>query len=613
IIHIGNPDNPVLLGAVGIDAEVDNITIDGDYVYAAAGTMGLLIISVSDPFNPEIVMQWDTQGDTEGVVVRDSLVFISERHLYDTSRPFQILNVADINNPILVSYLRNDMGWSHDLIVDGDYAYLANSYRGLFIIDISNLAMPEIISQMEDITYPRNISKSGDYLFADSCFGVLQVIDVSHPEAPEIAVRYDMEERLFEFDISSDYLYIAGSVGKVTISDITDINNIYRLGEYKASGSISTVMVIGDYLYSQESGFGLHIHDLADPENPDEVASIEYPYRYTYVLREDSLYALGGNGLKIYDVSDPSSPVEAINYTLDFGSFDVCIRDSYLYFVSSDRGVSVYNRISSDSLEFIRSFYCGYWTFDAEIVGDIGYFSQNFALEIYDLSDPEDSVMLCSYEPMSGAGRLYYKDGFIYTQLEEGQCDMSVSIVDVSDPSNPANAAQLFFPHSLLNVHFNNDLAYFSYYRNGIHVYDISDPYDPVFICEYNTPGYITNIDSYNNYSYVADNSSLIVLRYTTTGIEPVTEIPNEYFLLSNYPNPFNSSTNINFNLTQTGEVGLAVYNLMGQRVETLIDGTVPPGRHNIAWDASGFSSGIYFYKLQVGSFVTTKKMNLLK
>ncbi|MBD3170732.1 MAG: T9SS type A sorting domain-containing protein [candidate division Zixibacteria bacterium] len=89
--------------------------------------------------------------------------------------------------------------------------------------------------------------------------------------------------------------------------------------------------------------------------------------------------------------------------------------------------------------------------------------------------------------------------------------------------------------------------------------------------------------------------------------------IPSETLLHSNYPNPFNATTAISFDLVNPGNIKLEVYNLMGQKVESLIDGNMQAGQHSISWDASSYSSGIYFYKLSVGDKVFTKRMTLLK
>ncbi|MCP4633305.1 MAG: T9SS type A sorting domain-containing protein [candidate division Zixibacteria bacterium] len=89
--------------------------------------------------------------------------------------------------------------------------------------------------------------------------------------------------------------------------------------------------------------------------------------------------------------------------------------------------------------------------------------------------------------------------------------------------------------------------------------------------------------------------------------------IPTKVSLKGNYPNPFNATTTISVEIAQTGNTNLSVYNLMGQKIETLIDNKLKAGQHNITWNASTYSSGVYFYKLTTDGKIFTKRMTLLK
>jgi hypothetical protein len=89
--------------------------------------------------------------------------------------------------------------------------------------------------------------------------------------------------------------------------------------------------------------------------------------------------------------------------------------------------------------------------------------------------------------------------------------------------------------------------------------------------------------------------------------------IPTEFALYYNHPNPFNPTTIIKYDLPQTSYVKLVVYNVMGQKVATLVDGVVEAGRHQMIWEAKDLSSGIYFYKITAGNFTQMHKMILLK
>ncbi|MBC8204586.1 T9SS type A sorting domain-containing protein [bacterium] len=88
---------------------------------------------------------------------------------------------------------------------------------------------------------------------------------------------------------------------------------------------------------------------------------------------------------------------------------------------------------------------------------------------------------------------------------------------------------------------------------------------------------------------------------------------PSEYKLLSAYPNPFNSKTVISFELRDAGEVSLIIYDIQGREVQSLVNGHLSSGPHEVVWDAGGLASGVYFVKLETGGLIQTKKMLLLK
>ncbi len=95
-------------------------------------------------------------------------------------------------------------------------------------------------------------------------------------------------------------------------------------------------------------------------------------------------------------------------------------------------------------------------------------------------------------------------------------------------------------------------------------------------------------------------------------------EIPRRFYLYQNYPNPFNSTTIIKFDIPQTGAVQVAIYNILGQKVTTLVDNVLPPGTHTVTWDGrnsagSRVSSGVYFYQVNTNTHRVSKKLLLLK
>ncbi|MBK7107389.1 MAG: S8 family serine peptidase [Ignavibacteriae bacterium] len=106
------------------------------------------------------------------------------------------------------------------------------------------------------------------------------------------------------------------------------------------------------------------------------------------------------------------------------------------------------------------------------------------------------------------------------------------------------------------------------------------------------------NIDGTITYSSVVE----------VTGVIPLT-----YRLDQNYPNPFNPTTKISYTIPKQSKVTLTIYDILGNKIKTLVDKIEMPGIYNVIWDGNGYSSGIYFYRIQCDKYLETKKMLLLR
>jgi len=102
-------------------------------------------------------------------------------------------------------------------------------------------------------------------------------------------------------------------------------------------------------------------------------------------------------------------------------------------------------------------------------------------------------------------------------------------------------------------------------------------------------------------------------LQITSIESRGPTELPKTFSISQNYPNPVNPATTIEFSLPSSEYVTLKIYNITGQEVATLVSERLAPGNHKRVWDRSGLASGVYFYKLEAGPFVKTKKLVLMK
>ena len=133
-----------------------------------------------------------------------------------------------------------------------------------------------------------------------------------------------------------------------------------------------------------------------------------------------------------------------------------------------------------------------------------------------------------------------------------------------------------------------------------------------ILIGDESSPGSAKRFESREN--PVAANRPKLTITYSlSTSAEQTASIPLQTRLERNYPNPFNPSTAISFQLSAVSRVTLKVYDMLGKEVATMIEREMPAGMHSVAWSAGNLPSGVYIYRLVAGGYVESRTMQLLK
>lgn len=107
--------------------------------------------------------------------------------------------------------------------------------------------------------------------------------------------------------------------------------------------------------------------------------------------------------------------------------------------------------------------------------------------------------------------------------------------------------------------------------------------------------------------TFVSNNLNIV------TGLKKETSLPTSYKLSQNYPNPFNPTTTIDYHLPKATQVSLKIYDILGRKIATLVDGRVSAGEHRVRFNAINLASGVYLYRIHAGNFIQMHKMILLK
>jgi len=136
----------------------------------------------------------------------------------------------------------------------------------------------------------------------------------------------------------------------------------------------------------------------------------------------------------------------------------------------------------------------------------------------------------------------------------------------------------------------------------------------PALQASFSLPNAVTFSPNANAFYTNGSGGVIRKIQLEATGISELNELnPSSFSLEQNYPNPFNPSTTINYSVPELNFVTLKVFDVLGKEVAILVNEEKPTGSYEVDFNAIGLPSGIYFYKLQSGSFVETKKMVLMK
>lgn len=191
--------------------------------------------------------------------------------------------------------------------------------------------------------------------------------------------------------------------------------------------------------------------------------------------------------------------------------------------------------------------------------------------------------------------------------LPAGNYNMRVMVIEhfIQYPSPPGNNGESYFPN-VFRLSLPNSTGTNIPLAAGTYNYVFKYKIDPVWV----------NANIYTMAFIQNDNDRTIVnagRNGLLTGIIDPGVTPTSYALSQNYPNPFNPTTTVKFNLPKTEQVTLKLYDIIGNEVQTLVDGVQKAGAYNITVDGTKLASGVYFYTLRTSSFIDTKKMILVK
>jgi Ca2+-binding RTX toxin-like protein len=226
---------------------------------------------------------------------------------------FSGLQIINISNPTAPTFVGNynTSGKALGVQVLGNYAYVADEGSGLKIINISDPVTPALAGAYNTSGYAYGVQVLGNYAYVADDVSGLQIINISNPAAPTLAGNYNTSGNARGVQVVGNYAYVADGGSGLQIINISNPTAPTLVGTYNTSGIAYGVQVVGNYVYVADDVSGLQIINISNPAAPTLAGTYDNTFGNTYGVQVVGNYAYLADrysGLKIIDVSDFNSP-----------------------------------------------------------------------------------------------------------------------------------------------------------------------------------------------------------------------------------------------------------------------------------------------------------------
>ena len=414
-----------------------------------------------------------------------------------------------------------------------------------------------------------------------------------------------------------------------------DSAGIHSLSILRMPDQAWDVVVVGTYAYVACDDSGLTIVNITDVCSPFRTARVALPgWAQKIVVQNNIAYlACRTGGLQIVNVSNPYSPVLIGSYT--FPGINVrglFLRDTIVYLAADELGLISVSVNTPSQPRYIGNTSTGV-AYRVIVRDTLAYVAANVSgFRVVNVRNPAHMTIIGTYNPFNNISfrsialidNMVFCGNYLTDGSRNGICAMNVS--------NPTAPSLLHFDTLDLEAKSHDTTGPFGLCLSGrrliathkpcIRVFDIDQPEGLVRVRQYfpnaNTENYgefIWNAFAEGMNLYLAGDYGLRICSFDGADMNssPVFSVPENCTLKQNFPNPFNAKTEISYSIPAAGEVTLTVFDPMGRKVTTLVNGYQYPNHYRVQFDASGCATGVYFYRLQSNRFSTMRKMVFVK
>ena len=529
IFDISNPEDPTFVSKNYTSGVVQDIALLDNHVFVATKFNGLWIIDISDPNNPQNVVQYPKGAQR---------IYVYGYYAYLISGNLEILDISDPENPReLGSFYGPEWGfrgdYAEDVVISGKYAYVAcsdgptpDANWGFWVVDISEPEHPKgigfcdpghnipsasvdmkgnyvyvISNQMTiiNVSDPENPYVSseepfggfGIFLLNDTAYVAgceFYVLDISNPLIPQLIGRGEHSGGTVH--VQDNYAYLSAGYAGLRVIDISDIENQQLVAEYVTGGWANDVAVADGYAYVTDPW--LRVIDVSNPEAPQEVGHCEALGYGIEVADHYAYLALGSDGLRIVDVSDPQAPKEVgFPDTTSMYVGSIYIQDNLAFVAADPPGLRIYDISTPGYMHEIGHYTVEGWVGGIYVSDKYAYLSVfEEGLLILDITNPRDLVLVGKFGIDGQSYVVAANDDYAFVGCWPlAHSKRGMMIVDISDLKNPREVGFAALNAFTEDISIRGEYVYLSCYDGGFRIFDVSNFRSPFLIGHYGMMG----------------------------------------------------------------------------------------------------------------------------
>jgi hypothetical protein len=647
VLDLSAPQAPAFVGRVAVGGTAESVTVSGLYGYLGAGAAGMEVVDLSNPYAP----------NREGGIpdIHSAYQSAAQGNLLFVVGGDEGLSILDLDTPSAPLKIGGytPQSWLQAVGVGATGMCAAADAAVIHLLDCSNPTTPSLISQIVASGCYRRLILQGDLLVAAAQDAGVRIWDVTQPEQPELIGAINTGGWTTDAVLQEDTLFVCDWITGITVYDIADPRRPDLICSFTPHGFPQGMALRDSLLVLAVGDEGVEVWNIHEISNPLFTGTMDEPGSPQDALfdPEGWIYeAAGDAGLRIWDgnlsTSEPIAQLDTPGW-----ANSLALSSNWIYLADGFSGVHVYPRSQHPSEAYAITLenyagrlavlpagvvYCsqsdgGIFSFRIEGLSQpelYGYTPTQAAtyslaarqdlliscegiagFEIFATADPGNVQWLGSAQPEGGAWCAVLVNDLAYIGTGFG----GLVVYDLTDPQMPQELGALpgiGWVQALMYNGFDRVVACNG--TEGIHLLETAAPL-PVIVDVYDTPGFARNASFNGNQLIIADELDLTLLG-GVTHIAMRREAPASHAVLSCFPNPFNPAATIQIGLDTAAQIRLTVYDVLGHKVASLLEGRVGAGSHTWNWlPQKEIASGSYLLCLEVDGKRTIRSIRYVK